>query len=753
MLRRGVVACLAAALLSAGDLSAEAGAAEQRKEFLQKRPAASEEGQKPRALTASPPDAQADGLEAVKAWARQRITEAEAAFNASGLRREASPLTWAGVVVYEIFVDRFNNGNLSNDALSMPQVQVDQMARGDLSSMPGWRHGGDLQGIRDRLGYLAELGVQALWVTPVLKSDGSYHGYCLTDPTTTDPSFGTPEELRDLVADAHQHGIAVVLDIVINHMCDPDTHYVEIPDHQACSASLDGRYWAGEPGSSPAQGTLNFSSSFFPPFRTPAFFNRCGPNSEDDTNGLGPEAIFGDFATVMFDFNTLDDDFQELFTDMMKYWIAFADLDGFRLDAAKHVTNDFLAYFSAELRAYALTLGKANFLTIGEVAAIDETWKARSLGRMMSDPEDPTRHGKIPQAQSTRLLDLKSVYTADEDFAAPGLMSLYNFNLSWAGRNALRCQSPSKDVGDYFTSSAYSTLMESSVAQHGAERDSHLWTAIELHDWPRFLGLQPHQADVLMTPLAWLLTSPGAPILYYGVEQGFNGKCPEQIDAGAATSSIRALCNTTADAELSMFYGQHPDELKRQDMFVSGPFRLGSAVEELDRLAYVGGTTPALSKPWQSDEMLPRDHTMFTFTRGLVALRRSCPALAVGAIKFHVAAPVDCGLLAYSRFINSTGLATDEIIVILSPAINPHPEEVSAETLVLQGDMGRKEGQWYVNALDPRQRAQLRAVEGQQHLVFQDFVVKPGAIMIFIQQDRMMPFNETLGVALCRNNA
>jgi len=370
----------------------------------------------------------------------------------------------------------------------------------------------------------------------------------------------------------------------------------------------------------------------------------------------------------------------------------------------------------------------------------------------MSNPGNPGLSSNIQKATTTRLLSLEGEYDTNPDFPAPGLMSLYNFNFSWAGRNALRCQNRSSVVGDYFESSAYTILMGSSVAQKGAEKDSHLWTAIELHDWPRFLGLQPHRLDVLMTPVAWLLTSPGAPLLYYGVEQGFNGHCVDSsIHAGADSAALRKLCNTTRAGELDMFWGTHPDELKRQDMFVSGPFRMGSAVPEINDLAYMGSTTPALSAPWQLDKMLQRNHPMFKFTRKMVTLRNSCRALAVGAIQFHEAAPIDCGLLAYSRFIKGADSADTELVVVLSPGINPDPAAVTVGEIELKGDLGRKDGQRYANALNTSQGARLRlTASGRASLVFEGFQAEPGDIFVFAPESGLLPFNSTLGIALCK---
>ena len=86
-----------------------------------------------------------------------------------------------------------------------------------------------------------------------------------------------------------------------------------------------------------------------------------------------------------------------------QYWIAYADIDGYRLDAAKHMTEDFLAYFSTEIRDFAaFSLNKKNFYTVGEVAA-DVNWEARLLGFMQTDPHNPQNHGNIPETLVQRI--------------------------------------------------------------------------------------------------------------------------------------------------------------------------------------------------------------------------------------------------------------------------------------------------------------------------------------------------------------
>lgn len=117
-------------------------------------------------------------------------------------------------VLYLIMPDRFANGNPDNDQIDMrTPYKVDR-------SHHSSRHGGDLQGISDKLDYLTDLGVTAIWLNPVLENDmegGSYHGYATTDYYKVDPRFGTNEEYVKLIADANSKGLKVVMDMIFNH--------------------------------------------------------------------------------------------------------------------------------------------------------------------------------------------------------------------------------------------------------------------------------------------------------------------------------------------------------------------------------------------------------------------------------------------------------------------------------------------------------------------------------------------------------
>lgn len=124
-------------------------------------------------------------------------------------------------LIYLIMPDRFANGDPGNDIVAGTKDQL--LNRQKFF----FRHGGDLQGIIDKLSYLEELGVTALWLNPVLENDqpyASYHGYAVTDHYRIDRRFGTNEKYRELCQKAHEKGIKVIMDVIFNHV--GDEHYL-----------------------------------------------------------------------------------------------------------------------------------------------------------------------------------------------------------------------------------------------------------------------------------------------------------------------------------------------------------------------------------------------------------------------------------------------------------------------------------------------------------------------------------------------
>ena len=122
----------------------------------------------------------------------------------------------ASDVLYLLMPDRFAEGKMQEED---PYATLDYKAQPDRNN-PNARHGGNIAGIIDRLDYLNDLGVTAIWVCPVLENDmpgGSYHGYATTDYYRIDPRFGTNEEWNKLIEEAHKRGMKVVMDMIFNH--------------------------------------------------------------------------------------------------------------------------------------------------------------------------------------------------------------------------------------------------------------------------------------------------------------------------------------------------------------------------------------------------------------------------------------------------------------------------------------------------------------------------------------------------------
>ena len=132
----------------------------------------------------------------------------------------------ASDALYLLMPDRFANGNPDNDQIAgMAEYKVD---RND----PNARHGGDLAGIEQHLDYFSDLGVTALWFTPVLENNmtgGSYHGYATTDYYKVDPRFGTNEEYKQLIEKTHTRGIKIVMDMIFNHCGSENYLYKDMP--------------------------------------------------------------------------------------------------------------------------------------------------------------------------------------------------------------------------------------------------------------------------------------------------------------------------------------------------------------------------------------------------------------------------------------------------------------------------------------------------------------------------------------------
>ena len=105
---------------------------------------------------------------------------------------------------------------------------------------------GDLKGVKEKLGYLEELGVEALWLTPVFASPMVDNGYDVADYYNIDPSYGTMEDMEDLIAEAKKHNIRIVMDFVFNHTSDQNKWLVYLERRKTgwqCTDKLERYFW------------------------------------------------------------------------------------------------------------------------------------------------------------------------------------------------------------------------------------------------------------------------------------------------------------------------------------------------------------------------------------------------------------------------------------------------------------------------------------------------------------------------------
>jgi glycosidase len=686
------------------------------------------EASNPTGLTSSSelPDISQVGVEAVVIWSEARLGEAEAAYARRAAPRLPSPTFWGGEVVYQIMVDRFNDGDAANDFAVVSSLQ--KSAKTERYRRLGeYHHGGDLKGVADRLDYLADLGITAIWLTPVLmNANGAYHGYCTTDFTQLDPNYGSKEELATLVAAAHEKGIRVILDIVVNHMCDSATRYVakhRQDEHTACAEALDESNRSGRASDSRQRKDLAFSPSFFPPFKLQHFFNRCGANSLAEMEGHAATSVYGDFTEEMLDFDTRNYDFQRIFTNLMKYWIAYADIDGFRMDAVKHTTPDFTAYFATQVRDYARSLGKRHFYVVAEIAG-DSATIARHLGRMNPEHNDASLRTRLAYAPAgDEKSSVAAVARRHPEFPWPGTTGVYDFAHSGTARDVLTQKRPSRALESYFRFDPYYQDLK-------GQSDPRLnFSLVEIHDWERLNAEAQGDASLSSLALSYLATAPGIPIIYYGAEQGFNSHCRR--------SKISPEIDRD-DVDYACFRAEGPDKHPRfrQDMFLSGMFRLGSSVPKIDALAYIGPPQSTPSPSWQEDPFLDRSHPLYQTARRFLRLRRSCHALRYGDIAWRWVSEQPGGLFAFSR------LDHDKEALV---AFNLQNSAAALPDLAVS-----RSGVEFVDLANPTQVAR---PSGEGRVSFKNLEIPARSIMVFVPRTSLGRRAEELGTNLCNDEA
>jgi neopullulanase len=223
--------------------------------------------------------------------------------------------------IYLIMPDRFADGDPSNDPPPAAPGTYDR-------SKARAYHGGDFRGIRDHLDYLRDLGVTAIWLTPIVDNDNSspqdYHGYGAVDEYAVEEHFGTQKDLQDLAAAARAKGIKMIFDFVPNHIG---------PKHPWVAAPPEPDWFHGtQEHHLIASGDFQFLTD---PHAPPKYWR---------------SVVEGWFANVLPDMNQENPDVAEYFIENALWWAEETGIDGYRLDTFPYVSRQFWSEWHRALR-------------------------------------------------------------------------------------------------------------------------------------------------------------------------------------------------------------------------------------------------------------------------------------------------------------------------------------------------------------------------------------------------------------------
>ena len=376
---------------------------------------------------------------------------------------------WDDALIYMVMTDRFVNGNTSNDgAPSGAEAEADWM-------------GGDLEGVTQMIesGYFNDLGVNALWISPFntnptgsyVAADGQhmvsgYHGYWPVEPRQVDPRFGGEEALTEMVEAAHDAGLRVMADFVVNHVHEDHVYAQEHPE------------WFN-------QGCI------------------CGTDFCDWTERR-LDCLFMDY---MPDLDWKNRDASEQIIEDALWWAETFDLDGIRVDAVKHVDDHAMTNLATRINERFEATG-TDFYLKGETAM---GWSGHSL-------ED--------NAEQYQTINR---YIGDDALDGQADFVLYHAVVD----NVFTSGNMDYQHLDYWTNRSQDQYVDGAV----------MVPYLGSHDSPRYLsriqndGTQYNQWEEQARPttpssesyqsakqgVAWLLTTPGAPMLYMGDEFGQHG--------------------------------------------------------------------------------------------------------------------------------------------------------------------------------------------------------------------------------------
>ena len=370
-------------------------------------------------------------------------------------------------VLYMLMPDRFANGNPKNDVI---KGMEDQLCN---RNEPSLRHGGDLEGLRQHLDYFTDLGVTALWFTPVLENDrpadggkhSTYHGYATTDYYRVDPRFGTNEEYKALIDECHKKGLKVVMDMIFNHCGDyhPWAKDTRLDENGKTIKDYPSKDWFNSPNYG-----LQTSYKLTPVLDPYA--------SKVDMK----ETVDGWFVPSMPDLNQRNPHVIKYLIQNSIWWIETVGIDGIRMDTYPYADRQAMADWMKVLnKEY------PNFNTVGE------TW--------VTEPAYTAAWQK-----DSKLSDINSNLKTVMDFAFFDRLS----------------QAKNEETDDWWK--GLNRIYNSLCYDYLYTDPSSVMAFIENHDTDRYLG-NGKDSTALKQAYALLLTMKRIPQLYYGTEILMNG--------------------------------------------------------------------------------------------------------------------------------------------------------------------------------------------------------------------------------------
>ena len=381
-------------------------------------------------------------------------------------------------VLYMLMPDRFASGRTDND-----QVKGMRAYKND-RSQPSLRHGGDLEGIRQHLDYFKELGVTALWFTPVLENDSpdhgtqsTYHGYATTNYYRVDPRFGSNEEYRQLCDEAHEKGLKIVMDMIFNHSGFEHPWVADMPTQD----------WFNTPewllpenqAKSVALKTMDGDAKVNDKYLQTSY--KLTPVVDPYASKIDMhETVDGWFVPTMPDLNQRNPHVIKYLIQNSIWWIETVGIDGIRMDTYPYADAKAMAHWMK-------VIGEEypNFNTVGETWVTEPAYTAA----WQKDSKIAKENSYLPTVMDFAFYDrINQAKNEETDEWWNGFNRIYN-----------------NFVYDYLY-----------------QKPSNVMAFLENHDTDRFLG-EGKDTVALKQALALLLTVNRTPQLYYGTEVLMNG--------------------------------------------------------------------------------------------------------------------------------------------------------------------------------------------------------------------------------------